>query len=57
MDLGDGQEDRIQAFPSQAVDEVLTNALVHRDWSVDRSINVAMIGRLPTMSATSWGRR
>ncbi|QOQ39762.1 RNA-binding domain-containing protein [Trueperella pecoris] len=32
VDLGQGQEVPIPAFPRQAVDEVVSNALLHRDW-------------------------
>ncbi|WP_312899422.1 ATP-binding protein [Corynebacterium variabile] len=34
VDLGLGQEAPVPTFPAQAVDEVITNALVHRDWGL-----------------------
>ncbi|MDO5730444.1 ATP-binding protein, partial [Corynebacterium sphenisci] len=52
-DLGGGQEVRIPAFPEVAVDEVVSNALVHRDWSLDASIVVEMGPR--TFRVTSPG--
>lgn len=36
--LGSGQEVPIQAFPQPAVDEVVSNALVHRDWNMNSPI-------------------
>lgn len=32
--LDDGQEVAIPAFPQTAVDEIITNALIHRDWGL-----------------------
>lgn len=35
-----GQETAITRFPAQAVDEVITNAFIHRDWQIRRRIVV-----------------
>ena len=40
MDLGLGQESPVPTFPAQAVDEVITNALVHRDWGLTDAVVV-----------------
>lgn len=34
VDLGMGQEAAVPLFPSRAIDEAITNALVHRDWAM-----------------------
>lgn len=34
VDLGMGPEAAVPLFPSRAVDEAITNALVHRDWAM-----------------------
>lgn len=36
----DGREAAIPSFPAQAVDEVITNAFIHRDWRIQRPIEV-----------------
>lgn len=36
----DGREAAIPKFPAQAVDEVITNAFIHRDWRIPRPIVV-----------------
>lgn len=38
VQFDDGQEVAIPRFPLNAVDEVLTNAIVHRDWQVSRPV-------------------
>lgn len=38
VDLGLGQEASVPTFPAQAVDEVTTNALVHRDWALTEPV-------------------
>lgn len=40
VDLGLGQEAPVPTFPAQAVDEVITNALVHRDWGLTDAVVV-----------------
>lgn len=56
VDLGGGQETSIPAFPAQAVDEAVVNALVHRDWALlapvvidqtPRTLQVTSPGSLP----------
>lgn len=46
VDLGTGQEVPVPAFPSTAVDEVVSNALVHRDWSMSSPVVVDQAPRL-----------
>ena len=38
VQLDNGQEFAIPRFPSQAVDEAVTNAVIHRDWQLSRPI-------------------
>lgn len=38
----DGQEVAVPAFPRQAIDEAVSNAFVHRDWSSSRPIVVSL---------------
>lgn len=40
VDLGLGQEASVPTFPAQAVDEAITNALVHRDWALTEPVLV-----------------
>lgn len=40
VDLGLGQEAAVPTFPAAAVDEVITNALVHRDWGLTDAVVV-----------------
>lgn len=44
--VGDGQEVAIPTFPERAIDEILTNALVHRDWLVKAPV---VIEQSPTL--------
>lgn len=53
IDLGNGQETSIPAFPAQAVDEVVVNALVHRDWALLSPIVIDQTPR--TLRVTSPG--
>ncbi|WP_305093104.1 RNA-binding domain-containing protein [Prescottella sp. R16] len=46
VNLPGGQEVAIPAFPAKAVDEVLSNALVHRDWTMTSSIVVDQSPRI-----------
>ncbi|MCQ9342619.1 RNA-binding domain-containing protein [Corynebacterium kozikiae] len=56
VDLGGGQETPIPAFPRRAVDEVVSNAMLHRDWlavspivikQTPRTLTVISPGGLP----------
>lgn len=38
VQFSDGQETEVQRFPSQAIDEAVTNAFIHRDWAVSRPV-------------------
>lgn len=40
IDLEDGQEVPLPAFPAKAVDEVVANALIHRDWNLTSPVVV-----------------
>ena len=42
----DGQEVAVPRFPLTAIDEVITNAVVHRDWQVSRPIVVDQSPRI-----------
>lgn len=44
--LPGGQEAAIAAFPSTAVDEVISNAMVHRDWMLSQPVVVDLRPRL-----------
>ncbi|MEW6867127.1 RNA-binding domain-containing protein [Trueperella pyogenes] len=49
VDLGQGQEVPIPAFPRQAVDEVVSNALLHRDWVAAGAIVIKQTPRTLTV--------
>ncbi|MDK8450184.1 ATP-binding protein [Corynebacterium mastitidis] len=62
VDFEDGQEVSIPAFPARAIDEVVANALVHRDWLLSspvvieqgpRTLLVSSPGSLPVGVETS----
>ncbi|OWM98796.1 AAA family ATPase [Corynebacterium diphtheriae bv. mitis] len=38
IQFSDGQEIAVSAFPQTAVDEVVTNAIIHRDWRLSRPV-------------------
>ncbi|MDO5032649.1 RNA-binding domain-containing protein [Corynebacterium sp.] len=38
IQLDNGQESAVPRFPGQAVDEAITNAVIHRDWQLTRPI-------------------
>ena len=46
VDLGGGQEVAVPAFPVTAVDEIVANALVHRDWAMSSPVVVDQAPRL-----------
>lgn len=45
-DLGTGQEVPVPAFPATAVDEIVANALIHRDWAMSSPVVVDQAPRL-----------
>lgn len=53
VNLENGQEIPVPAFPKSAVDEVVANALLHRDWTIDSPITIRQTAR--TLSVTSPG--
>lgn len=46
VDLGTGQEVPVPAFPTAAVDEIISNALIHRDWAMSSSVVVDQAPRV-----------
>lgn len=46
VDLGSGQEVPVPAFPASAVDEIVVNALIHRDWAMTSPVVVDQAPRL-----------
>lgn len=46
VQFGDGREIAIPSFPKQAVDEVVANALIHRDWRISRPVVVEQSDRV-----------
>ena len=46
VQFDDGQEIAIPAIPAQAIDEAISNALIHRDWRISKPIVVEQSKRL-----------
>ncbi|WJZ16496.1 ATP-binding protein [Corynebacterium gottingense] len=46
VQFDDGQEIAIPAIPGQAIDEAISNALIHRDWRISKPIVVEQSKRL-----------
>ncbi|PFG27796.1 ATP-dependent DNA helicase [Corynebacterium renale] len=46
VSFANGQEIPIPRFPAQAIDEVIINALVHRDWRINDAVVVDQTARL-----------
>lgn len=46
VQFDDGQETAIPAIPGQAIDEAISNALIHRDWRIAKPIVVEQSRRL-----------
>ncbi|AKE40089.1 Putative transcriptional regulator with HTH domain [Corynebacterium camporealensis] len=53
VQFSDGQEVPIPRFPAQAIDEAVTNAIIHRDWQITRPIVIDQSPR--TLKITSPG--
>lgn len=46
VELPGGQEVALPAFPDKAIDEVVSNALIHRDWSMTSPVKVDQSPRI-----------